>query len=134
LNNCATGVATQDSRLRDDHFNGTVEMVINFFTMVAEETREWLAKLGVRSLEELIGRTDLLELIPGVTEKQSHLDLSPMLYSDPEAADQPQFCQVAANRPFDEGVLAERMVIDCAAMIPTASPTSTNLPDAIERP
>ena len=121
LNNCATGVATQDSRLRDDHFNGTVEMVINFFTMVAEETREWLAKLGVRSLEELIGRTDLLELIPGVTEKQSHLDLSPILYSDPEAADQPQFCQVAANRPFDEGALAERMVTDCAAMIENSS-------------
>ena len=40
-------------------------MVMNFFTYVAEETREWLAKLGVRSLEELIGRTDLLEMLPG---------------------------------------------------------------------
>jgi glutamate synthase (NADPH/NADH) large chain len=44
LNNCATGVATQNERLRDDHFNGTVDMVVNFFTFVAEETREWLAR------------------------------------------------------------------------------------------
>ena len=56
LNNCATGVATQNDQLRKDHFIGTVEMVTNFFTFIAEETREWLAKLGVRSLGELIGR------------------------------------------------------------------------------
>ena len=61
LNNCATGVATQNERLRDEHFNGTVEMAMNFFRFVAAETREWMAKLGVRSLEELVGRTDLLE-------------------------------------------------------------------------
>ena len=61
LNNCATGVATQNAQLRQTHFVGDVERVVNFFTFVATETREWLAKLGVRSLEELIGRTDLLE-------------------------------------------------------------------------
>ncbi len=120
LNNCATGVATQDSRLRDDHFNGTVDMVVNFFTMVAEETREWLAKLGVRSIEELIGRTDLLELLPGNTTKQSHLDLAPILHVDPAAADQPQFCQVASNDPFDRGELAERMVADALPAIEAA--------------
>jgi glutamate synthase (NADPH/NADH) large chain len=49
LNNCATGVATQNEKLRKDHYIGTVDMVVNFFTYVAEETREWLAKLGVRS-------------------------------------------------------------------------------------
>ncbi|NBU12921.1 MAG: glutamate synthase large subunit, partial [Betaproteobacteria bacterium] len=65
LNNCATGVATQNITLRKEHFIGLPEMVVNFFRFVAEETREWLAKLGVRSLEELIGRTDLLELLPG---------------------------------------------------------------------
>ena len=65
LNNCATGVATQNQKLRDDHFGGTVEMVVNFFTFIATETREWLARLGVPSLEALIGRTDLLELPAG---------------------------------------------------------------------
>ncbi|KKM70092.1 hypothetical protein LCGC14_1444200, partial [marine sediment metagenome] len=51
LNNCATGVATQNEHLREEHFKGTVEMAMNFFRFVAEETREWMAKLGVRSLE-----------------------------------------------------------------------------------
>lgn len=110
LNNCATGVATQNDKLRKDHFIGTVEMVINFFTYVAEETREWLAKLGVRSLEELIGRTDLLEVLPGETAKQGNLDLSPLLASAHIPADKPQFCQVPKNPPFDEGLLAEKMV------------------------
>ena len=53
--------------LRKNHYIGTVDMVVNFFTYVAEENREWLAKLGVRSLEELIGRTDLLDILPGET-------------------------------------------------------------------
>ncbi|TFF41302.1 glutamate synthase large subunit [Pseudomonas sp. RIT623] len=110
LNNCATGVATQNDKLRKDHYIGTVDMVINFFTFVAEETREWLAKLGVRSLGELIGRTDLLDVLPGDTERQGHLDLSPLLGSPHIPADKPQFCQVDKNPPFDQGELAEKMV------------------------
>ena len=74
---------------------------MNFFTFVATETREWLAKLGVRSLEELIGRVDLLECLPGETAKQQSLDLNPILWVDEDAADQPQFCQVTSNDPFD---------------------------------
>ncbi|MCB1846579.1 MAG: glutamate synthase large subunit, partial [Halieaceae bacterium] len=115
LNNCATGVATQNQKLRDDHFNGTVEMVMNFFTFIATETREWLARLGVPSLEALIGRTDLLERLPGNTEKQGKLNLAPILYKAPEAAEQPEFCQVASNVPFDRGEKAELMV---AATLP----------------
>jgi len=60
-----------------------------------------LAKLGVRKLEDLIGRVDLLERLPGETAKQQSLDLSPILWVDEEAADQPQFCQVTSNDPFD---------------------------------
>lgn len=112
LNNCATGVATQHQELRDDHFNGTVEMVVNFFTFVAMETREWLSKLGVRSLQDLIGRTDLLECLPGTTEKQAGLDLSPILYKDAAFEGQPEYCQVTANDPFDKGEMAEQMVAD----------------------
>ena len=110
LNNCATGVATQNEKLRKDHYIGTVDMVINFFTFVAEETREWLAKLGVSSLGELIGRTDLLEVLPGDTERQQYLDLSPLLGSSHIPADKPQFCEVDKNPPFDKGELAEKMV------------------------
>jgi glutamate synthase (NADPH/NADH) large chain len=110
LNNCATGIATQNQALRDDHFNGTVEMVINFFTFVATETREWLARLGVASLEDLVGRTDLLEALPGDTAKQNGLDLSPILHKHEDAEGQPEFCQVASNDPFDRGEKAEQMV------------------------
>ncbi|NIE76071.1 glutamate synthase large subunit [Pantoea sp. Ap-967] len=110
LNNCATGVATQNDKLRKDHYIGTVDMVINFFTFVAEETREWLAKLGVRSLGELIGRTDLLDVLPGDTERQQYLDLTPLLGSSHIPADKPQFCEVDKNPPFDKGELAEKMV------------------------
>lgn len=129
LNNCATGVATQNDKLRKDHYIGTVDMVINFFTFVAEETREWLAKLGVRSLGELIGRTDLLEMLPGDTERQQYLDLSPLLGSSHIPADKPQFCEVDKNPPFDKGELAEKMVDMALPAIrdqPVASSTSTS--------
>lgn len=121
LNNCATGVATQNDKLRKDHFIGTVEMVTNYFTYVAEDTREWLAKLGVPSLGALIGRTDLLEMLPGETEKQGHLDLSPLLGSDKVPADKPQFCEVEKNPPFDQGLLAEKMVEMAKAAIDAKS-------------
>ncbi|WP_227431320.1 glutamate synthase large subunit [Psychrobacter sp. I-STPA6b] len=117
LNNCPTGVATQQARLRDEHFIGEAEMLINFFKFVATETREWLAVLGVRTMEELVGRTDLLEIIEGHTEKQKQLDLSPLLYSHPAAQGRPQTCQVERNEPFDKGLLAERMVEDMLADI-----------------
>jgi glutamate synthase (NADPH/NADH) large chain len=112
LNNCATGVATQNAVLRQEHFVGDVERVVNFFTFVATETREWLARLGVSRLEDLIGRTDLLKRLPGHTDKQAKLDLEPILWVDPDAADQPQFCQVSSNDPFDTAEKAGQMVRD----------------------
>ena len=121
LNNCATGVATQNAQLRQTHFVGDVERVVNFFTFVANETREWLAKLGVRSLEELIGRVDLLACLPGETAKQQSLDLTPILWVDEEATDQPQFCQVASNDPFDTAEKANQMVHDMLPAIESAS-------------
>lgn len=121
LNNCATGVATQNDHLREEHFKGTVEMAMNFFRFVAEETREWMAKLGVRSLEELVGRVDLLERLPGDTERQKKLDLTRLLENDSIPADKPQTCQVERNEPFDRGTLAEQMVKDTATAIENKS-------------
>ncbi len=117
LNNCATGVATQDEHLREEHFKGTVEMAMNFFRFVAAETREWMARLGVRTLEELVGRVDLLERLPGDTERQKRLDLTRLLSNDNVPADKPQTCQVDRNYPFDKGTLAEQMVKDTAVAI-----------------
>ncbi len=53
LNNCATGVATQQDHLRQEHYIGEPQMLINFFTFIAEETREWLAALGCGELKRL---------------------------------------------------------------------------------
>ncbi|MEJ2060505.1 MAG: glutamate synthase large subunit, partial [Gammaproteobacteria bacterium] len=112
LNNCATGVATQDKVLRMNHFVGKVDMVVNYFRFVAEETRRWMAKLGVRSLTDLIGRTDLLQVIDGDTERQAHIDFGAILSDGGVPADKPRFCVEPHNTPFDKGELAERMVAD----------------------
>lgn len=120
LNNCPTGVATQKSELRDEHFIGEAEMLINFFRFVAQETREWLAALGVRSMEELVGRTDLLSAMSGTTNKQQHLNLAPLLFTHSKGDGKPQTCQVERNEPFDKGLLAEQMVIDMMETIKSA--------------
>ena len=120
LNNCPTGVATQKSELRDEHFIGEAEMLINFFRFVAQETREWLAALGVRSMEELVGRTDLLSVMSGTTNKQQHLNLAPLLFTHSKGDGKPQTCQVERNEPFDKGLLAEQMVIDMMETIKSA--------------
>jgi glutamate synthase (NADPH/NADH) large chain len=110
LNNCATGVATQNSVLRSEYFIGLPEMVINFFTFVAEEVRQIMAAHGFRKLEELIGRVDLFELMPGDTDRQGRLDLSPLISTDGLTKGAPQFCTDLRNHPFDKGELAERML------------------------
>jgi len=121
LNNCATGVATQDERLRNDHYRGTVAMATNFFKFIAMETREWLAVLGVNSLEQLIGRVDLLETLPGTTSKQQHLELSPLLEVRPELDGKPQTCSEPKNSPLDKGLLAEEMVEQALPFIESQS-------------
>jgi len=83
LNNCATGVATQDERLRANHFKGLPERVECFFRNVAEDVREHLAMLGARSLDEVIGRTDLLEQVEAMPREHVGIDLSPLLRRDP---------------------------------------------------
>ncbi|MFO8156042.1 MAG: glutamate synthase large subunit [Pseudomonadota bacterium] len=121
LNNCATGVATQDNVLRMDHFIGKVDMVVNYFRFVAEEVREHMARLGVRSLDELIGRTDLLERREPLTRRQGNLDLDMFLSDGGVPADKPRHCRFERNEPFDRGELAERMVGDILPAIEAKS-------------
>ncbi|MBV9695646.1 MAG: glutamate synthase large subunit, partial [Gammaproteobacteria bacterium] len=99
---------------------GLPQMVINYFRFVAEEVRELLASLGVRSLAEIIGRTHYLEVLPGAGPRQRKLDLAPLLAPGAEAA-AAQHCTVAANAPFDRGELAERMVRDMLPAIESRS-------------
>jgi glutamate synthase (NADPH/NADH) large chain len=80
LNTCPVGIATQDEVLRA-RFTGTPEHVINYFFFVAEDLREIMAELGIRSLEEMVGRTDLIEIAgaPGHWKAQG-VDLSRLLH------------------------------------------------------
>nr|WP_083975871.1 glutamate synthase large subunit [Herbidospora sakaeratensis] len=80
LDTCPVGVATQNPELRK-RFTGKPEFVVNYFEFIAEEVREYLAELGYRSLDEVIGRSDLLDTEAAVTHwKAQGLDLSPVLY------------------------------------------------------
>ena len=110
LNNCATGVATQNKVLRLKHFIGKMQMVRNYFLFVARETREWMAYLGIRQFEDLIGQLDLLQAIQELPNRQKGLDLNAILSDGNVDSSKPQFCIQKSNKPFDRGVLAERMV------------------------
>jgi len=77
-NTCPVGVCTQDEKLRAK-FVGTPEKVINLMTFIAEEVREILAKLGFSSLDEIIGRTELLRQVSRGAEHLDDLDLNPIL-------------------------------------------------------
>ena len=113
-NTCPVGVATQDERLRAK-FRGRADYVVNFFTFLAEQTREYLAAIGVRHLKEIIGRTDLIEVKP-LTEgtKQQTLDFSRLLRLVPSQGlrywDRGR--TYSAPEEFDERILQ-----DCAAAL-----------------
>ncbi|EKT59992.1 glutamate synthase large subunit [Providencia sneebia] len=111
LNNCATGVATQDDTLRNHHYHGLPERVINYFRFIARETRELMAALGVTKLTDLIGRTDLLEIIEGKTAKQNRLNLNSLLETSEPHVDAAVFC-TETNPPFDKGLLNQRILQD----------------------
>ncbi|MFT6835480.1 MAG: glutamate synthase (NADPH/NADH) large chain, partial [Francisellaceae bacterium] len=109
LNNCATGVATQNEILRSKHFHGTVEKLMNYFKFLAQDTRILMSELGVVKLTDLIGRTDLLVKLEGETVKQKKLDMSRILLHDDDLK---QNCTVHRNKPLDEAVLAHKIEKD----------------------
>jgi len=94
-NTCPVGVCTQDERLRDK-FTGTPEKVVNLFTFIAEEVREILSHLGFGSLEDVIGRTDLLTQVSRGNPYLDDLDLNPILVRT-EVSDYPARCTVERN-------------------------------------
>ncbi len=112
LNNCATGVATQNKVLRKHHFIGLPEMVERYFRFLTEEVREWMALLGVRTMDELIGAVEYLEILPGQTKRQARLDLKPLLSEQGLDEKLPRRCTEPRNVPFDKGPLAEQMLRD----------------------
>ena len=110
LNNCATGVATQNKILRMNHFSGSPERVVNYFKFVAQDVREILANLGFTSLNQIIGRTDLLKQIKGKTEKHRKLDLKDLLIKINNKSE--RYCTTKSNDPFDKAILAKKILKD----------------------
>ncbi|CAK3636764.1 glutamate synthase subunit GltB [Vibrio crassostreae] len=123
LNNCATGVATQDETLRREYFKGLPDMVVNYFTGLADEVRQYLAELGVEKLTDLIGRTDLLEAVQGLTAKQSKLDLSSILEAPVSPEGHPLFW-TEPNAPFDQAQLNQQILDDALDAIEKRQSTS----------
>ncbi|MDD2779979.1 glutamate synthase large subunit [Sulfuricurvum sp.] len=108
VNKCSVGVATQNEKLRRDYFTGTVDQLINYFTYLAEDVRRIMAQLGYKTMEELVGRSDMLRVID--TEFAKKFDFSSVLHREEGV----NTCQSPSNEPFDlnefeQEVLAEAM-------------------------
>src|SRR5687768_17132745 len=83
MNTCPVGVATQDPELRK-RFTGDPDHVVNFFKLITQELREIMASLGFRTINEMVGQSDFLEIRDDVSHwKYKGLDLTPILYKDP---------------------------------------------------
>src|SRR5579875_1237505 len=102
LNTCPAGIATQREDLRAK-FTGRPQFLINYLTLVAEEVREWMAQLGFRRLDDLIGRADLLQAPQDIP-----LDLNPLLVALPERFDS------EAHRTVPPSPVAEQLLVEAA--------------------
>jgi len=113
-NTCPVGVCTQDEALRAK-FEGSPEKVVNLFSFIAEETRDILASLGVRSLNEVIGRTDLLTQIDRGGRDLDDLDLNALLIQA-DAGGQARYCTVEGRVEVPE-TLDAQMIRDAKAAL-----------------
>ncbi|MBM3958794.1 MAG: glutamate synthase large subunit [SAR202 cluster bacterium] len=104
LNTCSVGIATQDPELRK-RFAGKPEHVINYFNMLAEDLRRYMARLGCRTIDEMVGRTDLLEPRRVITHwKARGLDLSPLLEQLPVLADGKRYQAVTQDHGLEQAL------------------------------
>ena len=91
-NTCPVGVCTQDEKLREK-FTGTPDKVVNLFTFIASEVREILAELGFKSMNDIIGRTDLLMQVSKASPNLDDLDLNP-LFVQADPGNNKRYCEV----------------------------------------
>ena len=114
LDTCPVGVATQNPELRKN-FKGKPEYVMNFMKFIAEELREYMAKLGVRTIDELVGRTDLLKRKESLTKQQQQVDLAQILSNPYEGSgermtfDPKQVYDFKLEQTLDEKVLLKQL-------------------------
>ena len=128
LNTCPKGVATQDPRLRKN-FTGDPQHVVNFMRFVAGELREFMAQLGFRTLNEMIGRTDMLEPKKAVTHwKAAGLDLSNILYQPKVGPEVGRYCQIAQDHGLDKSLDVTTLLDLCKPAIEEGEKIEAELP------
>lgn len=127
LNTCPVGVATQDPELRKK-FSGQPEHVVNFFFFIAEEVRELMAQIGIRSFDELIGRSDLLDMKQGVEHwKARGLDYSRIFYRPAVPESVGRFNTESQNHGLDKA-LDNRLIELAAPAIERGERVAIDLP------
>ncbi len=121
------GLATQNPELRA-RFAGKPEFVVNFFEFIAEEVRELMAQLGFRTIDEMIGRVEALDIRPAVDHwKASGLDISPMLIPGDNRYEQTLHCTVEQDHGLDEA-LDQSLIEQARGAIDDAIPVVINSP------
>ena len=130
LNTCSVGIATQDPELRKK-FSGKPEHVVTFFQFVAQEVREWMAELGFRKFNEMIGRADLLEMDDAISHwKSQGLDFSKILFKadvGPDVATH-NVCNQDLSGDIGEGCLDRKLIQECRPAIEHQKPVSVTTP------
>jgi len=128
LNTCPVGVATQDPRLRKK-FTGEPEHVVNFMRMIAQEVRELMAQLGFRKLEDMVGRSDLLETRKAVDHyKTKGLDFAPIFYQPPVAAHVGKHCSIGQDHGLDKALDNTALLELCKRALERGDKVEATLP------
>jgi len=128
LNTCPVGIATQDPRLRAK-FSGKPEFVENFFRYIAQEVREYMAELGFRTMDEMIGRADRIDVGHAVNHwKAKGLDLSKILYQPPVARETAIRCVREQDHGLDRSLDRTTIVPGCRAALEEGKPVTLDLP------
>jgi len=125
LNNCPLGIATQNEIL-ECRFKGKPEYVMSYFRFVAEELREIMSGLGIRRVDEMIGRTDLLEADPGLLSwKNKDLDFSRILYMPAGAGTGSGRCTVSQDHGI-KGILDAALITEAKPALENKEPVVIN--------
>ena len=127
LNTCPVGIATQDKELRG-RFAGEADIVVNFFTMMAQGLREIMAELGYRTINEMVGQTQSLKLLDNIDHwKYKGVDLSPLLFKEDNADDETLYCSIQQKHLIDD-ILDRQMMIDSKDALEHQTPVSLEYP------
>lgn len=125
---CPVGVATQNPELRQC-FTGNPEHVVNFMHFMAQDMREWMAKLGFRTIDEMVGRTDKLQTMKAIEFwKANGLDLSPILHQPDGLQDIGRYCQTPQDHGMDKALDNLVLLSLCAPALERQEKVKATLP------